>query len=69
MPSMPPPPLLRSRDLGGLSIGQNVSHVRFGDGVIVAAEGSGNDARVQVKFGAAGTKWLMLAMAKLTPVG
>ncbi|TYC61996.1 DNA helicase II [Zoogloea oleivorans] len=69
MPSMPPPPLLRSRDLGGLSIGQNVTHARFGDGVIVAAEGSGNDARVQVKFGAdAGTKWLMLAVAKLTPV-
>ena len=39
---------------------------RFGDGVIVAAEGSGADARVQVKFGAAGSKWLMLSMAKLT---
>jgi DNA helicase-2/ATP-dependent DNA helicase PcrA len=31
-----------------------VSHARFGDGVIVAAEGSGNDARVQVKFAEAG---------------
>jgi len=35
--------------------------------VIVAAEGSGSDARVQVKFASAGTKWLMLAVAKLTP--
>ncbi len=64
---MPPPPPMKSRDLGGLAIGSAVSHARFGEGVIVAAEGSGSDARVQVKFAAAGTKWLMLAVAKLTP--
>ena len=63
---MPVSPPLKSRDLGGFAIGQNVRHARFGDGVIVAAEGSGADARVQVKFGAAGSKWLMLSMAKLT---
>ena len=68
MASMPPPPPMKSRDLGGLSIGQSVQHARFGDGVIVAAEGSGNDARVQVKFESAGAKWLMLAVAKLTPL-
>jgi len=68
MASMPPPPPMKSRDLGGLRIGQSVQHARFGDGVIVAAEGSGNDARVQVKFETAGAKWLMLAVAKLTPV-
>lgn len=67
-PAMPPPPPQKSRDLGGLRIGQSVNHARFGDGVIVAAEGSGNDARVQVKFAEAGAKWLMLAVAKLTPV-
>jgi DNA helicase-2/ATP-dependent DNA helicase PcrA len=44
-----------------------VNHPRFGDGVIIAAEGSGSDARVQVKFAEAGSKWLMLAVAKLTP--
>ncbi|HOB45875.1 MAG TPA: 3'-5' exonuclease, partial [Zoogloea sp.] len=64
---MPPPPPMKSRDLGGLAIGSAVSHARFGEGVIVAAEGSGSDARVQVKFASAGTKWLMLAVAKLTP--
>ena len=68
MASMPPPPPMKSRDLGGLRIGQSVQHARFGDGVIVAAEGSGNDARVQVKFETAGAKWLMLAVSKLTPV-
>jgi DNA helicase-2/ATP-dependent DNA helicase PcrA len=34
--------------------------------VIVSAEGSGSDARVQVNFGREGMKWLALAYAKLT---
>ncbi len=53
------------REAGGLRVGQLVSHARFGQGVIVAAEGSGADARVQVNFGPAGIKWLLLAVAKL----
>jgi DNA helicase-2/ATP-dependent DNA helicase PcrA len=51
----------------GLRIGQNVRHARFGLGVIVAAEGAGVEARVQVNFGAGGMKWLALEYAKLTP--
>jgi len=51
----------------GFSVGQNVHHSKFGAGVIVSAEGSGADARVQVNFSHAGTKWLALAVAKLTP--
>ncbi|WP_301103055.1 UvrD-helicase domain-containing protein [Propionivibrio sp.] len=50
-----------------LRIGQNVEHAKFGLGVIVSAEGRGNDARVQVNFGAQGMKWLALEYAKLTP--
>ncbi len=54
---------------GGLRIGQSVEHARFGVGVIVATEGRGADARVQVNFGGdAGMKWLALEYAKLTPV-
>ncbi len=53
---------------GGLRIGQNVEHPKFGLGVIVATEGRGGDARVQVNFGGAGMKWLALEYAKLTPV-
>jgi DNA helicase-2/ATP-dependent DNA helicase PcrA len=34
--------------------------------VIVNCEGSGADARVQVKFRNAGVKWLALEYAKLT---
>ena len=33
-----------------------------------ASKGSGEDARVQVKFAQHGSKWLALAIAKLEPV-
>ena len=49
-------------------IGQGVSHARFGEGVVTGIEGSGEDARVQVKFAHYGSKWLALAIAKLEPV-
>ena len=47
-------------------VGQNVMHPKFGQGVIVSAEGRGSDARVQVNFRNAGLKWLALDYAKLT---
>ena len=47
-------------------IGQNVAHAKFGAGVIINCEGSGSEARVEVKFRNAGTKWLALEYAKLT---
>jgi hypothetical protein len=48
------------------SIGQNVRHEQFGDGVVIDFEGRGLDARVQVRFAREGTKWLALQYAKLT---
>jgi DNA helicase II / ATP-dependent DNA helicase PcrA len=42
-----------------------VSHAKFGEGVVLAFEGRGSDARVQVKFRSDGTKWLALQYAKL----
>ena len=50
------------------SIGQNVRHAKFGDGVVINFEGRGLDARVQVRFASEGTKWLALQYAKLTAV-
>ena len=50
-------------------IGQSVTHPKFGQGVIVSAEGSGSDARLQVNFGRQGMKWLALEFAKLTSAG
>ncbi len=63
-----PPRMAAQRSEGGLRIGQTVFHGKFGEGVIVTLEGSGNDARAQVNFGRHGAKWLALAIAKLTPI-
>jgi DNA helicase-2/ATP-dependent DNA helicase PcrA len=52
----------------GLRSGQSVFHNKFGEGVIVTLEGSGDDARAQVNFGRHGLKWLALSVAKLTPM-
>lgn len=52
----------------GLRTGQSVFHTKFGEGVILTLEGSGEDARAQVNFGRHGMKWLALSVAKLTPV-
>ncbi len=49
----------------GFRIGQSVNHARFGTGVIVGLEGSGEDARAQIHFKRDGVKWLALAVAKL----
>jgi DNA helicase II / ATP-dependent DNA helicase PcrA len=49
------------------AIGQNVTHAKFGEGVVIDFEGRGLDARVQVRFRSQGTKWLALQYAKLTP--
>ena len=51
----------------GFRIGQNVQHAKFGLGVIINAEGTGLDARLQVNFRDVGVKWLSLEFAKLTP--
>ena len=52
----------------GLRQGQSVFHTKFGEGVVLTLEGVGADARAQVNFGRHGTKWLALAIAKLTPI-
>jgi DNA helicase-2/ATP-dependent DNA helicase PcrA len=57
----------RPLEESGLRVGQSVLHPKFGPGVIVGAEGRGEDARVQVSFRKAGVKWLALEYAKLTP--
>jgi DNA helicase-2/ATP-dependent DNA helicase PcrA len=49
----------------GLQVGQSVRHARFGEGVVIRLQGDGGDARAQIRFGAAGIKELLLAVAKL----
>ena len=50
-----------------VKLGQNVMHATFGRGVVTDYEGSGAHARVQVNFDDAGSKWLVLAYANLSP--
>ena len=55
-------------DSNGLRLGQRVQHPKFGEGVVLMYEGQGSHARVQVNFERAGSKWLVVAYAKLVPV-
>ena len=58
----------KAADVHGLRSGQTVFHNKFGEGIVLTLEGRGDDARAQINFGRHGTKWLALAVAKLTPV-
>ncbi len=55
-------------ETGGLSLGATVRHTRFGHGTVVSLEGQGPNARIQVNFEEAGSKWLVLAYANLERV-
>ncbi|TCP19574.1 UvrD-helicase domain-containing protein [Simplicispira metamorpha] len=64
----PPVPPQKAAPAHGLRAGINVFHTKFGEGKVLAIEGTGDDARAQVSFARHGTKWLALAVAKLTVV-
>ncbi len=66
-PDAPPMTRAVTREVPGWRIGQSVKHAKFGLGIIIDAEGRGDDARVQVNFREAGVKWLALEYAKLQP--
>ncbi|WKD49747.1 DNA helicase II [Microbulbifer spongiae] len=63
--SDPPPDF---DDLPPLALGGRVDHPKFGEGTVLQFEGSGPRARVQVNFDDVGSKWLLVAMAKLQPM-
>lgn len=48
-----------------LPAGTEVAHQRFGKGVVVQVEGSGNDKQATIKFAGVGEKKLLLRFAKL----
>ena len=61
-------PVQKTAPSHGLRAGINVFHTKFGEGKVLAIEGTGDDARAQVNFPRHGTKWLALSVAKLTVV-
>ena len=46
-------------------IGKTVRHNKFGDGIILNLEGTGEESRAEIRFSDGGTKWLSLSIAKL----
>lgn len=52
----------------GFSLGQRVLHKKFGQGTVLNYEGAGEHGRVQVNFDDFGSKWLVLAYAKLEKI-
>ena len=63
-----PLPPRKSEPAHGIRAGIKVFHTKFGEGQVMAVEGTGDDARAQVHFPRHGTKWLALSVAKLTVV-
>jgi DNA helicase-2/ATP-dependent DNA helicase PcrA len=54
-------------DTGELKRGRRVRHPRYGDGVILSQEGSGDEMRLTVYFDRAGKKKFVARYADLTP--
>lgn len=54
---------------GGFGVGSRVDHSMFGEGTIQSFEGAGANLKVQVRFDDGGTRWLVMAYAKLVPLG
>lgn len=50
------------------SLGQRVSHAKFGEGTVLNCEGDADNARIQVNFDQFGAKWLVTTYAKLTAI-
>jgi DNA helicase II / ATP-dependent DNA helicase PcrA len=57
------------RELPQVAAGDTVEHDRWGEGVVLAVNGSGTEAEVTVRFDDAGEKRLLLAYAPLKRVG
>jgi DNA helicase-2/ATP-dependent DNA helicase PcrA len=58
-------PVYQEEVSGGFRLGQAVEHAKFGVGTVLALEGSGAHARLQVNFKTHGSKWLVAAYANL----
>lgn len=67
--SVPAASFVPLSDLSGLTVGARVRHERFGEGEVVALEGTGGNAKATVAFTHFGQKQLLLKFAKLTVLG
>ncbi|ASK36581.1 DNA helicase II [Alloalcanivorax mobilis] len=56
---------VRQEESNGVTLGARVVHPKFGEGTILHFEGQGPNARLQINFDDAGTKWLVSQYARL----
>lgn len=52
-------PAIKTASASQFKIGQIVQHPKFGEGMVLNQEGSGEQARLQIKFRDVGVKWIM----------
>src|SRR5690606_13059224 len=60
---------VRGEEVGGYRLGMRVLHPKFGEGTILHFEGQGPNARLQINFDGAGSKWLVSQYARLEVIG
>jgi DNA helicase-2/ATP-dependent DNA helicase PcrA len=65
VPAQPSRPAMSTGQDWPYKLGQAVVHPKFGEGAVMAFEGSGEHTRVHVNFLEVGAKWLVLAYANL----
>ena len=59
------PPSTTGAEAIGLKMGDDVRHVKYGDGVVVRVRGSGDDAEATIRFPGVGEKSFILAWTPL----
>ena len=57
-----------AKSADGYELGMRVVHPKFGEGTIIHFEGQGPNARLQINFDRAGSKWLVSQYARLEAV-
>ena len=59
------PPTTATSPITCYTLGQHVTHAKFGNGVILKIEGAGDDLRLHIMFKNVGDKWLVASYAGL----
>ena len=56
---------LAAQNQTGYQMGERVFHTKFGEGIVLSVQGAGEHASININFDEVGSKWLVLAYAKL----
>jgi DNA helicase-2/ATP-dependent DNA helicase PcrA len=67
--AVPPRPMASDASASDLHVGSTIEHQRFGVGMVVKIEGTGENTKATVEFRNTGTKQLLLKFAKYKIIG